>query len=71
MQERVDNWIGGLDVKYFQPLEILAAMTEELGEIAKELGVPTLWLEREYTSGAALGQFKTRVEAFMEQLLDI
>jgi NTP pyrophosphatase (non-canonical NTP hydrolase) len=37
MQERVDAWIGGLDVKYFQPLEILAAMTEELGEIAKEL----------------------------------
>jgi benzoyl-CoA reductase subunit C len=44
---------------------------QPVSEIAKEADIPTLWLEREYSSGAALGQFKTRIEAFMEQLLEI
>ncbi len=44
---------------------------QPVSEIAKEYGLPILWLEREYTSGASLGQFKTRIEAFMEQILDI
>jgi benzoyl-CoA reductase subunit C len=42
-----------------------------VSEIVKEAGIPSLWLERDYMSGGALGQVKTRVEAFMEQLLDI
>jgi NTP pyrophosphatase (non-canonical NTP hydrolase) len=37
MQDRVHNWINQFDEGYFQPLEILAAITEELGEMAKEL----------------------------------
>jgi benzoyl-CoA reductase subunit C len=44
---------------------------QPVSQIAKEAGLPILWLERDYMSGGALGQFKTRVEAFMEQLLDI
>jgi benzoyl-CoA reductase subunit C len=42
--------------------------------IAEEMGVPILWLERDYMGlevGGAAGAFKTRVEAFMEQLMDI
>jgi bzd-type benzoyl-CoA reductase N subunit len=39
--------------------------------IADEAGLPTLWLERDYMASAAMGQFKTRVEAFMEQMMDI
>ena len=34
---------------------------------AKENGIPTLWLEREYVRGG-LGQMKTRVQAFLESL---
>ena len=44
---------------------------QPVSEIVKEAGLPALWLERDYMGGGALGQFKTRVEAFMEQLLDI
>jgi bzd-type benzoyl-CoA reductase N subunit len=44
---------------------------QPVSEIVKESGLPILWLERDYMGGGALGQFKTRVEAFMEQLLDI
>ena len=44
---------------------------QPVSEIVKEVGLPILWLERDYTSGGSLGQVKTRVEAFMEQLLDI
>ena len=32
---------------------------------AKEAGIPTLWLEREYLLGG-VGQMKTRVQAFLE-----
>jgi benzoyl-CoA reductase/2-hydroxyglutaryl-CoA dehydratase subunit BcrC/BadD/HgdB len=32
---------------------------------AKEAGIPTLWLEREYLLGS-VGQMKTRVQAFLE-----
>ena len=34
---------------------------------AKESGIPTLWLEREYLLGGT-GQMKTRVQAFLESL---
>lgn len=34
---------------------------------ARETGVPTLWLEREYILGG-VGQMKTRVQAFLESL---
>jgi len=34
---------------------------------ARDTGVPTLWLEREYLLGG-LGQMKTRVQAFLESL---
>ena len=34
---------------------------------ARENGIPTLWLEREYVRGG-LGQMKTRVQAFLESL---
>jgi benzoyl-CoA reductase subunit C len=44
---------------------------QPVSEIAKEAGLATLWLERDYMANSAIGQFKTRVEAFMEQLMDI
>jgi len=36
-QKEVDNWIGQYKVGYFKPLEILARLTEEVGEVAREL----------------------------------
>ena len=35
----------------------------------EELGIPSLWLDSEYGTGAT-GQLKTRVQAFIEMLLD-
>jgi len=34
---------------------------------AKETGIPSLWLEREYLLGGT-GQMKTRVQAFLESM---
>ncbi len=39
MQKQVDEWTQGLKVPYWQPLEILARLTEETGELAKELNI--------------------------------
>ena len=36
-QKEVDNWISQYKVGYFKPLEILAGLTEEVGEVAREL----------------------------------
>lgn len=36
-QEEVDQWIGQHKIGYFPPLELLARMTEELGELSREL----------------------------------
>jgi NTP pyrophosphatase (non-canonical NTP hydrolase) len=39
MQETVDKWVSKKEhaVKYFPPFEMIAQLTEELGEIAKEV----------------------------------
>lgn len=37
IQKRVDEWINQYKIGYFQPLEILARLTEESGEVAREL----------------------------------
>jgi NTP pyrophosphatase (non-canonical NTP hydrolase) len=37
IQKRVDVWIGQFKIGYFKPLEILARLTEEVGELAREL----------------------------------
>lgn len=37
LQKEVDDWAGQYDPKYWQPLEILARLTEETGELAREL----------------------------------
>jgi len=37
IQDRVDSWISRLKIGYFKPLEILARLTEEVGELAREL----------------------------------
>jgi NTP pyrophosphatase (non-canonical NTP hydrolase) len=37
IQKEVDNWIGQYKLGYFKPLEILARLTEEVGEVAREL----------------------------------
>ena len=37
IQKEVDDWIGQYKLGYFRPLEILARLTEEVGEVAREL----------------------------------
>ncbi|MFD2640361.1 nucleotide pyrophosphohydrolase [Piscibacillus salipiscarius] len=37
MQERVDNFISQFEEGYFSPLAMTARMTEELGELAREV----------------------------------
>lgn len=36
-QKEVDNWVKRLKIGYFKPLEILARLAEEVGELAREL----------------------------------
>jgi len=36
-QKQVDEWVNQFKIGYFKPLEILARLTEENGELAREL----------------------------------
>ncbi|MFH1978907.1 MAG: nucleotide pyrophosphohydrolase [Patescibacteria group bacterium] len=36
-QKQVDEWVKQYKVGYFKPLEILARLTEETGELAREI----------------------------------
>lgn len=37
VQRQVDDWVSQYKIGYFKPLEILARLTEETGELAREL----------------------------------
>jgi len=37
IQKQVDKWVRQYKIGYFKPLEILARLTEEVGELAREL----------------------------------
>lgn len=37
IQKDVDGWVSQYKLGYFKPLEILARLTEEVGEVAREL----------------------------------
>ncbi|PKM47455.1 MAG: nucleotide pyrophosphohydrolase [Firmicutes bacterium HGW-Firmicutes-8] len=37
MHKEVDDWIGGFEEGYWHPLSMLAQMTEEVGELAREV----------------------------------
>lgn len=37
IQKQVDRWIKQHKIGYFKPLEILAGLAEEVGELAREL----------------------------------
>ncbi len=37
MQRQVGEWIAQYKIGYFKPLEILARLTEEVGELAREV----------------------------------
>jgi NTP pyrophosphatase (non-canonical NTP hydrolase) len=37
IQKQVDDWVAQYKIGYFRPLEILARLTEEVGELAREL----------------------------------
>ncbi|MEK4229028.1 nucleotide pyrophosphohydrolase [Solibacillus sp. FSL H8-0538] len=37
LQQRVDNYIGQFKEGYFPPFEMLARLTEELGELSREV----------------------------------
>jgi len=37
IQKQVDDWVNQYKIGYFKPLEILARVTEEVGELAREL----------------------------------
>ncbi len=36
-QKQVDEWVSQYKIGYFKPLEILARLTEETGELAREI----------------------------------
>ena len=36
-QKRVDKWVSQYKIGYFKPLEILARLAEEVGELAREI----------------------------------
>jgi NTP pyrophosphatase (non-canonical NTP hydrolase) len=36
-QKQVEEWVNQYKIGYFKPLEILARLTEETGELAREL----------------------------------
>jgi NTP pyrophosphatase (non-canonical NTP hydrolase) len=37
IQEQVDEWVKQYKIGYFKPLEILARLIEEVGELAREI----------------------------------
>ncbi len=37
VQKKVDDWVTQYKIGYWEPLEILARLTEETGEVAREL----------------------------------
>lgn len=37
VQNDVDSWVKQFKVEYFKPLEVMAAITEEVGELAREV----------------------------------
>ena len=37
MQKQVDDWVSQYKIGYWKPLEILGRLTEETGELAREL----------------------------------
>jgi NTP pyrophosphatase (non-canonical NTP hydrolase) len=37
IQKQVDTWVSQYKLGYFQPMEILARLTEEVGELAREI----------------------------------
>jgi len=37
IQKEVDNWVSQYKIGYWQPFEILARLTEETGELAREI----------------------------------
>ena len=37
IQKQVNDWITQYKIGYFKPLEILARLTEEVGELAREI----------------------------------
>lgn len=37
LQEEVDTYINGFEEGYFPPMELLARLTEELGELSREI----------------------------------
>ena len=37
LQKSVDKWVNQYTIGYWKPLEILARLTEEVGELAREL----------------------------------
>ena len=37
LQEEIDTYINGFEEGYFPPMELLARLTEELGELAREI----------------------------------
>lgn len=37
IQKQVDDWVKQYKIGYFKPFEILARLTEEVGELAREI----------------------------------
>ncbi len=52
MQKEVDQWVNQFEKPYFEPLSMLAAMVEEMGEIARV--VNTLYGDKKSKKGEDL-----------------
>ncbi len=40
VQNEVDKWVKQYGIGYWKPHEILARLTEETGELAREINIP-------------------------------
>jgi NTP pyrophosphatase (non-canonical NTP hydrolase) len=55
LQKAVDDWIGQFEEGYWPPLSMLAAVVEEVGEVARELNDREGYKKKRQPDGTDLG----------------
>ncbi len=55
IQKAVDNWINQFEEGYWPPLSMLAALTEEIGELAREINHREGYKKKREDNEAELG----------------
>ncbi|WJY28579.1 MULTISPECIES: nucleotide pyrophosphohydrolase [Sporosarcina] len=53
MQQQVDGYISGFEEGYFPPMELIARLTEELGELSREVQHVHGMKKKKNTEGAS------------------